>query len=498
MTWWDSYALLLYLGLATLLFSVFLFFQSKLNQSLFWLCIAGLLFRVVVSLDPFLHFWDECFHALVAKNLLQHPLVPTLYDRILLPLDSEKWFYSHIWLHKPPLSTWGIAASFTIFGVNEFSVRIPSILLSTISILVTFHIAKSITDSHTAWLAAFFQTINGFIIEITGGRIATDHVDVFFMFFIQLGVFFAVKQRETQKLIYILPLSISIACAIYSKWLPALIVVPIWIFLIKDLYSVKSIIFQIAIVLAVILILVVPWQLYIFSVFPIEAKRESDYNWLHVTSQLEGHHKPWYFFILEATIKWSEFIWVGIAFIVYRAFSQHGKKQKETVILLLIWILIPYVFFTLVQTKMPAYILITAPAMFISLSIFWFDLNKLAKESISSFRVIARIVQVFLILLSIRYAIERLKPFQKNEAEIQNTASIKALNSRFPDSQVVFFNTRYSMQIMFYTDALSYDRLPTDEDLSILKAKGYKVVVFDSPSLPDVLRKNKDIQIMAL
>ena len=41
--------------------------------------IAGYILRLYfVQLDPFLHSWDEHFHALVGKNLLSNPLKPML------------------------------------------------------------------------------------------------------------------------------------------------------------------------------------------------------------------------------------------------------------------------------------------------------------------------------------------------------------------------------------------------------------------------------------
>ena len=35
--------------------------------------------------------WDEVFHAVVAQNVLKHPLKPTLVDVPYLPYDETKW-----------------------------------------------------------------------------------------------------------------------------------------------------------------------------------------------------------------------------------------------------------------------------------------------------------------------------------------------------------------------------------------------------------------------
>lgn len=49
--------------------------------------LCGFLLRLFTGVDLYLHEWDERYHALVAKNLINHPLLPTLYDHPLLPYD---------------------------------------------------------------------------------------------------------------------------------------------------------------------------------------------------------------------------------------------------------------------------------------------------------------------------------------------------------------------------------------------------------------------------
>jgi len=73
---------------------------------------------------------DECCHALVAKNLLRHPLKPTLIDTPYLPTFTFDWGANHVWLHKPILGLWQISGSYWLFGVNTWVLRFPSVLLS--------------------------------------------------------------------------------------------------------------------------------------------------------------------------------------------------------------------------------------------------------------------------------------------------------------------------------------------------------------------------------
>src|SRR5205807_2741689 len=91
------------------------------------LALSGTAIALAMSADDFLHEWDERYHALVGLHLIRHPLVPTLYER---PIPGpQDWGHAHIWIHKPPLPLWLIAASLKLFGHSEIAVRLPSVAL---------------------------------------------------------------------------------------------------------------------------------------------------------------------------------------------------------------------------------------------------------------------------------------------------------------------------------------------------------------------------------
>jgi len=177
---------------------------SKNNYSIaiFLLVLCGLILRIYMSTDFFLHEWDERYHALVAKNLIQHPLLPTLYDNPVLPYDYKAWAANHIWVHKQPLPLWAMAASMWVFGVNEIALRLPSIILTTLGIWLAFRIGTYFHNQKVGFLTAFFFSINGQIIEMTGGRWATDHIDIFFLFFVELAVFFTILFIQKKKPVF--------------------------------------------------------------------------------------------------------------------------------------------------------------------------------------------------------------------------------------------------------------------------------------------------------
>ena len=163
--------------------------KGQITRALCLIIALGFLVRLFVSCDFYLHEWDERYHALVAKNLIDNPLKPLLYAHPILPYDYTQWASNHVWLHKQPFALWMMALSLKIFGIHELALRLPSILVSTCSICLTFQIAKRLFNQKIALIAAFLHSINGLLIELVGGRAATDHIDVFFCFLVELSVY---------------------------------------------------------------------------------------------------------------------------------------------------------------------------------------------------------------------------------------------------------------------------------------------------------------------
>jgi len=136
----EQYLYLLFGGIFLSIVSVpFFEFRKHKTPALVLLVLGALFIRLFISfMDPFLHGWDEQFHALVAKNLMNDPFKPLLLKDPLLPYSYKNWTENHIWLHKQPLFLWQIALSFKLFGPTEFALRLPSILMSTFVIVFIY------------------------------------------------------------------------------------------------------------------------------------------------------------------------------------------------------------------------------------------------------------------------------------------------------------------------------------------------------------------------
>ena len=79
---------------------------------------------------------------------------------------SQQWLLPHfngeLRLQKPPLSYWTTAASFQAFGVNEFALRLPSLLFGLATIVLLFIWLAKRLDKETGLIAALVM-VSSFI-----------------------------------------------------------------------------------------------------------------------------------------------------------------------------------------------------------------------------------------------------------------------------------------------------------------------------------------------
>lgn len=473
------------------LYSLKFLLEDNYKIAVLLLIISGLILRIYTSADFFLHNWDERYHALVAKNLIQHPLKPTLYDNPILPYDFKNWTANNIWVHKQPLPLWIMAISMWLVGINEIALRLPSIILTSIGIYLIFIIATYFFNRKVGYLSAFFFSINGLIIELAGGRVATDHIDVFFLFFIELAIYFSIVFVQKQKTIYNILAGVSIGAAILSKWLPALIVLPVWLLIVIDSETLKprKMILQFFLLLSTCILICLPWQLYINHAFPIETKWETSFNFKHITQVLEEQGGKFYYFAERIRINYGELIYLPLIWFFWKTFKNINDKKRLAIS---IWFLIPFLFFSCAKTKMQAYILFTSPALFMITSEFWFMLYEYKKNQKNKW--FFNLILFLLIALPVRYAIERVKPFENSDRNPQWVVNLKKLNDK-KIVKGVLFNYDKPIEAMFYTNFTVYKDIPDKKTIIDLILNGHTIIINDDGNIPREMRLIEGVTI---
>ena len=242
----------------------------------------------------------------------------------------------------------------------------------------------------------------------------------------------------------------------------------------------------------VIVIVFLPWQIYTYNIFPFEYLWESSFNIKHITQVLEKQTGPFYYYINIIRINYGELIYLPLLFLLYDIY----KKPKEIkLIILFLWIFIPILFFSVAKTKMQGYILFVSPALFIITSDFYFKINEYRKKY--SFKLFFNLILLLLILLPIRYSIERIKPFQKLDRNPKWVKDLKVLG-KIKLKNGVLFNYSKPIDAMFYTDFVVYNYMPDKKKLQDLMRSGYYIVINDNGHLPYDIKSLKGINFIRL
>lgn len=508
----DKQTIIILIGLLSLFLSVFSFeFLKKNKLSLFLLFISGLfLCSAMAMLDPFLNNWDEQYHALIAKNLIQHPLIPTLYENPILPYNANSWINNHVWLHKQPLFLWQIAISLKLFGLNEFAVRTPSILMMSILPLLIYRIGKIGLNERIGYYGALLFCTAFYVHEMLTGFPPSDHNDIAFLFYITASIWAWFEYEKSQKKYWLILIGLFSGGAVLIKWLTGLLVFSGWgLAILFDKEKRKS--FQqyksIAISFIVCLLVFLPWQLYISNAFPSESAHEYSLNSKHFFNIVEGHGGNAFYYFENIRITYGGGQLVPVLILVSLFFLYKNIKENKFRIAIFSFIVIVYLFFSFAATKMPGFCYIVSPFIFLSLASLIENTLTFLKNKLFKKIILQNIFSIMLILLIVWGNLDLYKIAYKHTMQIRpddndkrieklnDAVFIKSLKNSLPSEEYVIFNCKKTKNIgiMFYTDYTAYDRLLNYNEYSDLKSKNIKMAFIDNNKLPDFVQNDPSV-----
>ena len=502
---------LFYYSVPGFILSVIAFQMEKPRIALLFLFLSG--FIVYLSgalLDPFLNLWDERFHALVAKNMMDHPFKPMLYADPVLDMAYDRWDRYHIWLHKQPLFLWQIALSFKLFGASELTLRLPNVIMSSLMVLFTFRTGKLMVNRYVGFYSALFMASSYYLMELVSGRQELEHNDVAFTFYISASIWSWIEYvfaGSGKKKYWIILTGLFSSFAILCKWLPGLLIFSGWgiYILTNHNFRLKNLHVQVfrdlLISFTITVFISAPWQIYTWIQFPLEKALEMDIYSKHLWIVLEGHGGDFWFHFQQMELLFGKYL---PYFIPPSLFMLYKLSEKKAASISLIFMLVfVYLFYSVAKTKMPSFTYITVMIVFVSFgSLIFFLSEKL--NLLLKYKIIQKLVLSFGILYLVWFNLNlnTLKENHKKDSQlaiilVENKSIFQELKNSLPENSVIFnVYGRHYIECMFYTGFTSYNIIPDPVQIDALKNAGRLPVIFDNGALPDYILNDNEILLI--
>jgi 4-amino-4-deoxy-L-arabinose transferase-like glycosyltransferase len=297
---------------------------------------------------------DEPRYAQVAREMLAR------HDWITPTLGGKPW------LEKPALYYWQAMLAYSVFGVSDWAARLPSAVDATLMVIAVYLFLRRFRPGFQldgALMTASASGVIGF------ARAASTDMPLAAMFSIAMLAWYAWYESATKRYLALSYIFLGLAVLAKGPVAPffALAVVAIFSVAKGDYRLIARTLWLPGIGLFALTVL--PWYVAVqlknpefFRVFILE------HNLGRFGKDLYHHTQPFWYYVpvaLLGLVPWTMFISVAIAESIgvwwrqRRVLFQSGDALP---VFLIIWLVVPIVFFSFSASKLPGYILPALPA----------------------------------------------------------------------------------------------------------------------------------------
>ncbi len=276
------------------------------------------------------------------------------------------------WLEKPPLLFWLEALSFHLFGVSEWSARLPVAAIALLGVLCASGLGCSLAGQRAAVLTFFILCASGLFFVYA--RAASTDMPLAASFTVAMACGLQASRREsplwgagaglTLGLATLAkgPIALVLFCAVFAVYF-------LWIGKLKWSWQ------QIALGFLTLLASSFPWYWQVW--------KENGYDfvltfWLNhhlarFLTTVHHHSQPFWYYLVVTLIgffPWVFFLGSSIA----RLWSKRSilsQPEPRSELFLWLWVLVPGLFFSLSGSKLPGYILPLLPALALLVALEW-------------------------------------------------------------------------------------------------------------------------------
>jgi 4-amino-4-deoxy-L-arabinose transferase-like glycosyltransferase len=346
--------------------------SEKLKNNSFILTISVILiavFRLLLTATIPLLDKTESRYAEIAR------IMQETNQWIVLQIDYGIPFWA-----KPPLSTWLSAASFVVFGVNEFAARFPSFILSIILIIIVGKMAKK--SGASFYLPGFILlTMPEFLLHT--GVVSTDTTLEFCLTIMMISFWQTMKSEGKTYWKYLFFVALGLGFLAKGPLIIVLTFPPLFLWCCLDFNRFRELFSKFSIVIGLLItaIISVPWYYFAeqqspgfldYFIVGEHYKRFVEPGWKGDLYG-SGHSQPkgmiWVLLVAFA------FPWIQI--VLYKLWKTKATIFKnEWTSFLILWAFWTPIFFTISSNILHTYLLpTTIPIMFL-IVYWWEDLTK--------------------------------------------------------------------------------------------------------------------------
>ncbi|MGA8152535.1 MAG: glycosyltransferase family 39 protein [Terriglobales bacterium] len=297
---------------------------------------------------------DEPRYAQVAREMLSR------HDWVTPTLGGKPW------LEKPPLYYWQAILAYSIFGVSDWAARLPSAVDATLMVVAVYAFLRRFRPGYHldgALITASAAGVIGF------ARAASTDMPLAAMVTLSLLAWYAWYESGSKRLLAMA--YVFLALAALAKGPVAPLLAGVIVALVAAAKGEYRLIGRTLWVPGILLFCVIalPWYISVqvrnpefFRVFILQ------HNLARFGSNLYHHKEPfWYYLpvVMLGWVPWTVFALAALGQSV-RAWGAEGREMlgSESALnaFLLIWLVVPVLFFSFSQSKLPGYIVPALPA----------------------------------------------------------------------------------------------------------------------------------------
>lgn len=314
--------------------------------------------------------WDnsETAYGEVAREIL------LTHDWVVMHLNGAQWFV------QPPLYFWVAALFAKIFGVGTFSLRLPSALATIGTGAVVGYVTAAVACPRAGICAAVVLSTS--LMQAIIGRLAI--MDALLDLCVTLGILAAFRACTGGRAVAaVVMTALAIGLGILAKGPVALAVVVLVIvpWLLWERAAGARIVMPPAALwalgVAIVIAIDVPW-------FALLQARVGDgaigqlighYTFGRYLGTIENQSGPvWYYVpvIILGFFPWIAYLPGAVAAARHEFRLSNESARTQLARLALVWAVVPFVFFSFAQTKLPNYVALELPALALLVGL-WFD-----------------------------------------------------------------------------------------------------------------------------